>query len=381
MLISAFGSAGDVLPLLSVANSLEEQGCEVRLAMPAPLALLLRHLRERRAYSLGGDVSALHDGDLVSGRFDGWTSWLRASRDYVTPTFDAALERTRRLASEWMPDVVVCTPLAAAARTAAHLLGCRHVTLAAHPMLGHVGTASRFGVALQRRISSVVAVPLGRRATVELAWGSGPGFFTMHDNALLRPVGLASTSVLGYPFKEPPPDEALAAALDWLNSSDKPAVLVTFGSLLGRSQQAVLEELARQCTRAGARVLVGGSMPSPVFASKTRFALTNTVVFASSIIERVAAVVSHGGTGSILGAVRKAKPIGIFPMGFDQLSNAEAVRIAGCGLDLRRDDHGGIPELIDAGGSQRVHAMRIAGEITAPSLATHRICDLIVRAG
>ena len=53
---------------------------------------------------------------------------------------------------------------------------------------------------------------------------------------------------------------------------------------------------------------------------------------------RSAAVVTHGGSGTTLGALAFGVPLVLLPQGADQYANAERIVIAGAGLQLLRDE-------------------------------------------
>jgi UDP:flavonoid glycosyltransferase YjiC (YdhE family) len=88
----------------------------------------------------------------------------------------------------------------------------------------------------------------------------------------------------------------------------------------------------------------------------------------TALLERVTAVISHGGAGTVLGAAAHGRPQLVIPLFADQWDNAIAVRDAGCGVlvhpDRRSaaDIEAALRVLLD-GSSHRDAAELVAGEI------------------
>ena len=55
------------------------------------------------------------------------------------------------------------------------------------------------------------------------------------------------------------------------------------------------------------------------------------------ILPRCAVAVTHGGSGSILGALQHGRPVVVVPLGADQFENAAAVERAGTGIVVTAD--------------------------------------------
>ncbi len=72
-------------------------------------------------------------------------------------------------------------------------------------------------------------------------------------------------------------------------------------------------------------------LPSPANVSVVRSAPH------SAILEQAAAVVTHGGHGTVIKALAADVPLLVVPMGRDQLDNATRVTERGAGLQLGQD--------------------------------------------
>ena len=88
------------------------------------------------------------------------------------------------------------------------------------------------------------------------------------------------------------------------------------------------------------------------------------------LLPRVAAVISHGGAGTVLGAAAHARPQLVVPLFADQWENGLAVVAAGCGAVLAPDHRdeadvdAAVRDLIDVS-ARRDAAARVAAEIAA----------------
>ena len=88
----------------------------------------------------------------------------------------------------------------------------------------------------------------------------------------------------------------------------------------------------------------------------------------SRVLPLVDAVVHHGGTGSVLGALATGLPQLILPQGADQFFNARFLTEAGAARALRNEEHGpgeirrAVSELLSGGAEQKV-ARQIQAEI------------------
>jgi UDP:flavonoid glycosyltransferase YjiC (YdhE family) len=86
------------------------------------------------------------------------------------------------------------------------------------------------------------------------------------------------------------------------------------------------------------------------------------------LLPRCDAVITHGGSGTTLGALAFGVPLLLLPQGADQYSNAERIVTSGAGLQLLRDDlsvdavRDSVKALLD-GASYRQSAERIQTEI------------------
>lgn len=88
----------------------------------------------------------------------------------------------------------------------------------------------------------------------------------------------------------------------------------------------------------------------------------------AEVLGRVAAVISHGGAGTVLGAAGYGRPQLVVPLFADQWENGIAVRDAGCGI-LLDPDHRGVDDLEGS--------LRTLLDTTSHSDAAGRVADEI----
>jgi MGT family glycosyltransferase len=149
-------------------------------------------------------------------------------------------------------------------------------------------------------------------------------------------------------------------------------VYITFGSLAGNtahvrpvyrtSLDAVADLPVRALLTTGRGFEVGalGTIPGNVHVEAW--------VPQRDVLPRVAALVCHGGSGTLLVGLAVGLPMVIVPLGADQPHNGRLVAAAGAGLALTKPDAGAlraaIQRVLDAP-ELRLQARRLSAEIAA----------------
>jgi vancomycin aglycone glucosyltransferase len=348
VVLSTWGSRGDVEPLAALALRLRVRGAEVRACAPPDVAFRALFDRAGAQFTpLGPSVESI------------------AAR-VKTPSADAAF----RLAAELVAarfatlpavaegaDALVATGLMpAGARDVADMLGIRYV-LATFHIFGlpsrHFGPAARPGrqsaadetdnrVLWQEdaeRVNAMYAEPLNRhRAALGL-----PPVGNVRDHVLGDQPWLAADPVLA-PWKDLtdldviqtgawilPDDRRLPIELDSFLAGGTPPVYVGFGSLAMRAAPDVART-AIEAVRAHRRrvVLSGGSAGLTPIDGGTD-CLPVGEVNHQAVFRRVAAVVHHGGAGTTTTAALAGVPQVIVPQLVDQPHWARRVAELGIG--------------------------------------------------
>jgi hypothetical protein len=117
-------------------------------------------------------------------------------------------------------------------------------------------------------------------------------------------------------------------------------------------------------------VTVGGSVdPATVDPGRSGVHVA-AVIPQAQVLPRCAAVVCHGGAGTVLGALAHGRPVLVLPQAADQFANGERIAAAGAGLTFGAEPPSGravrdaVRELLDDP-AYRSAAAAVAAEIAA----------------
>jgi UDP:flavonoid glycosyltransferase YjiC (YdhE family) len=131
-----------------------------------------------------------------------------------------------------------------------------------------------------------------------------------------------------------------AEAPDWLDAlGGRPIVYVTMGTVWNRDValfQRIIEALRDEPV---ALVVTVGQQNDPAaLGPQPASVVVRSYVPQAQLLPRCHAVVTHGGSGTTLGALAHGLPLLVVPQGADQHANAEAVVASGAGRRLGRDE-------------------------------------------
>jgi MGT family glycosyltransferase len=135
---------------------------------------------------------------------------------------------------------------------------------------------------------------------------------------------------------DPAWDVASAELPDWWPGLDAPLVYVSFGTVAGSipigtaAYVATLEAVAELPVRA--LLTVGRDVEVDAFGEAPANVRIEQWVPQGDVLGHAAAVVSHGGSGSTLGALAAGLPQVIVPLFADQFDNAARVEVVGAGV-------------------------------------------------
>ncbi|MGH3646900.1 MAG: glycosyltransferase [Micromonosporaceae bacterium] len=222
------------------------------------------------------------------------------------------------LAQTWRPDVVVCDEVDFGAMVAAEKLGIRYASV----VVIAAGSFIR---------PELVAEPLhALRAEYDLP--PDPELTMLSRHLVLSPAPASFRDPryplpptghvvrLPQPATAPPADDALA----WLAERTGPTVYFTLGTvfnlesgdLFGRVLAGLRELPVNLLVTVGGQLDPAELGPQPAHVRVARF------LPQGAVLPYCTAVVSHGGSGSVLGALTHGLPCVLFPMGADQPHNA-----------------------------------------------------------
>jgi UDP:flavonoid glycosyltransferase YjiC (YdhE family) len=380
VLVTSPATLGHLQPLVPLARALRDTGNEVLWAVPADGVAEI----ERRGLSAAGVAPALPIGPvLVMERFPE----LRELPPEQVPAvmfgklFGAIaapvmLGGLRALGGSWRPDVIVCDAAEFAGHIVAAELGVPSVTKGFGPLLPE----SRVAAAGDEVAGLWEACGLVPRPY-------GGCYETLYLDPY--PPSLGSSDAAHVPVRRPiRPDgdyDAVAAADVTIPAGDDPLLYVTLGTMFNDPGplRTVVDAVTSLSVRALITVGPGGDPealgPTPPGVRVERYVAQHVV------LPRCAGVVSHGGSGTALGALALGLPQLCLPRGADQFLNAAAIASSGAGLSVGPSEVTAdavrrcLERLLDDA-SFAIAAQRIADEIAAmpsPTEAALAIADLI----
>jgi vancomycin aglycone glucosyltransferase len=384
VLLSSWGSRGDIEPLAALALRLRELGVQVRVCAPPDdeFAALFARVGVT-PIPLGPSTRSIAAGRKAPAP----DAAVRLAAELVAARF-----ATLPGAGEGCDALVATGLMPAGARDVAEHLGIRYVLACFHifglpsrhfPPAARPGKPSPAGETDNRvlwaqdaeRVNALYAEPLDRgRAALGL-----PPVDNVRDHVLTDQVWLAADPLLApwaeltdldivqtgawiLPDERPLPDD-LEAFLD----AGEPPVYVGFGSMAMRTAEDI-GRVAIEATRAhGRRLLLGQGWAD---LAMTDLAATDDGddclvvgdVNHQALFPRVAAVVHHGGAGTTTTAARAGAPQVVVPQIVDQPHWAR--RVAELGIGAAHD--GPVPT---AGSLTSALATALAPETRARAIA------------
>jgi UDP:flavonoid glycosyltransferase YjiC (YdhE family) len=338
VLITTTGSAGHFGPLIPFAEAILAAGDSVLVATRERSADRVRAAgyevwpfaeapaAERDAIfaslrDLPLDEANLRVGTEVFGRLD--------TRAALPGVLDAC--------AAWRPHVVLAEVSEFAGLLAGAHLDIPVVTAA----ISLASTELKFIDAIRRALEDV-------RAEHGLEPGARPAaHFTLAPPLLEHPDAAGPEHVRR--FREP--DRAAAPLPDWWDGATDPLVYVTFGTVAPQGDhfpalyRAAIDALAPLPVRV--LVTVGrdrdpaelGPLPGNVHAERW--------VPQADVLPHAAAMLCHGGFGTVRGALGAGVPMVVVPLFADQPYNARRVAEIGAGIALERGE-GGIADAVRA---------------------------------
>lgn len=363
VLITAFGSHGDILPLIAIGGELARRGHEVVMAGAEPFA----GAAARAGIGFEPLMSAAEYDEAV-GQADLWRPLLGLKRLFafaersIRPAYDFIARRAD--ASDTM---LIASTLAVGARLAQDALRLPLVTVHLSPLT----MQSRHEAPRLPAVTALNWLPPALKWQIHLGadeWFVDPQL-TPGLNRLRAELGLAPVKRLRHWWNAPrrvllmcpewfvapqpdwpqqvrqlgfprvdhlgAPSDGVDAALERFLGQGDPPVAVTFGTAM-RQGASLYRAAIEGAAKAGRRCLVMTADPvevPPALRERTFF--TAYAPF-GEVLPRCAALVHHGGIGTVARAFAAGVPQLVTPLAFDQFDNADRVRRLGCGLAMHR---------------------------------------------
>jgi UDP:flavonoid glycosyltransferase YjiC (YdhE family) len=371
ILFSSTRGTGHLQPLVPYAKELLSRGHEVMVAAPAEVGEALREAG--LAHAIFG-----HPGDDVLkpiwARFRGLPHAevlsIAVREIFAGANAKAALPGLRETVASFRPDLIVRESSEFAALSVAEAARVRHVRVAVHsvsfeemlpPLLVE-------NVDVLRELSGLPPDG-GASLRAEAVFSSFPASLDV----------VPASSSMHAPFRCRARDaDAGPASATWAPAGDSRALIyVTFGTIAGgvpeirafyrTSLEAVAELPVRALltTGRGFDTSVLGEIPANVCVEEW--------VPQAEVLPRAAALVCHGGSGTLLGGLAAGLPLVVVGFGADQPHNAKLVATAGAGLNLENPDAATLRAAIERAlhdKALRASAERLASEMAAmPTIA------------
>jgi UDP:flavonoid glycosyltransferase YjiC (YdhE family) len=356
ILITSTGGAGHLQPLLPYAAAFLRRGHEVRVAAPAGVATTLE--KAGLAHMVLQDPLP-EAAQAVFAQLDaakGEAAFPVAIRQlFYGIRAKAALPGVLKAARDWRPDLVLREASEPAGAIAAEAVGVRHARVNVHnPVIEQLFVTLGVEPVDALRIAAGLPADKGAALRAEPVFTAFPQALdsALHDSPPFRVRGDAP--------KDPSCDDGL------------PLVYMTLGTIAGRlpKSQAAFRALVAAVDGLPVRALLtlGPVMPlaelGPVPANVT----VETYVPQTDVLARAAAVLCHGGAGTVLGSLAAGVPLVVTPLFADQPANARSVAASGAGIavvDGTSEDIRAALQQVLADPAYRQRACDIAAEIAA----------------
>ena len=335
VLFSSTRGTGHLLPLLPYAKALVAKGHEVLVAGPGEL----------REPLLGAGLPHApfgHPGDESLAPFWARLKTVPAEEQaaiFIREIFAGANSRAAypsllETVRTWRPQLIVRDSVEFAALVAAEVSGVPHVRVAVHqwPMEQNVCALAAAPVDVLRELAGLVADD-GASLRAE-------PIFTAFPESFEGPMPSGSWRVHRVaPALAAPPTAGAGFEPD---RDGLPLVYITFGTIASTLPEGkalykiALEAVAQLPVRAlvttgrGFDVAALGVLPANV--------RVEAWVPQAEVLHHAAALVCHGGAGTVLGGLAAGVPQVVVPVGADQPFNAQSVASLGAGLALPKPD-------------------------------------------
>ena len=337
MLFTCRPMSGHFDPLLPLADAARAAGHAVGFASGDPV---VGRAREAGFIAFDAGRADTFRGEWTP-RFPGFTDLVGdAQRTFFFTEIFANLELApravdlERIVSEWQPDLVVHDLAELAAPMVCTALGIPYVdagygSLVPRTVLEAAGSAA----AVHWRARGLEPHPLAglfrylyidpRPPSLQIA--------EITELAALVPVQRMRQAVVGEAH-----GALRSALLDDL--PHRHTVYVTLGTVWNTDLDVFRIVIAALADRVNLIVTVGRQNDPAMLGPQPRGVVIHSYIPQHELLPWCDAIVTHGGSGTVLGALAHGVPLLVVPQGADQWTNAEEVVAAGAGCRLLRDE-------------------------------------------
>lgn len=268
------------------------------------------------------------EGTGILARPDPHRAYPRMAQVFLGALADAAAERVGRIIAERRPHVVVCDEHDFGAMVAAERAGVPRVAVEVLAT-GYAGWRPdlRDGLGRLRAAAGLAPDPA-------LAMLDGDLVVVPFPASLRGPEAVPRPVLRVRP--EPPETAAAHPAAAWLAAGDEPhRAYVTLGTEFNVRSGDLLPRIAVGLATLPVRTLVTvGPGVDPASLGSTLRLRVERHVPQGAVLGLADAVVCHGGSGTLTGALAQGVPVAVLPMGADQVLNGRAAERIGAGRML-----------------------------------------------
>jgi UDP:flavonoid glycosyltransferase YjiC (YdhE family) len=243
---------------------------------------------------------------------------------FATINAPAKLPDVLAAARSWRADVIVHDSCDLAAPIAAESLGL--------PSVNHsFGAMIPFG-ALEAAREPLEPLWVGEGLLPDPYAGAFRGLFVD-----LAPPSFAWEQPLGKVVRLRPVPDAVNEPPAWLDELEPPLLYVTMGTVYNQPElfRPLLDGIDGVAGYGSALVTVGRDVEPDALAPLPPRVRVEQFVRQAHVLPRSVAVISHGGSGTTLGALAHGLPLLLVPQAADQFDNAARAEAAGAAVVLR----------------------------------------------
>jgi UDP:flavonoid glycosyltransferase YjiC (YdhE family) len=335
ILFSSKGLMGHLLPLLPFAHALKKSGNEILVATPENMAATLREegLDHAKVDEVPNErlkeiwASAISDSseDLLTA----------AGKLFAYASARSALSNLRNAVGNWRPDIIVRDSAEYAASIAAAQAGIPIARVA-------VNTAYT-----ETEMLRIATAPIDfLREEAGLVPDNGTALqaepiFTFFPPSFERTATLANASV---PFRVQTKRHSKGELPlpEWAHPDERPLIFITFGTLAQKSKKfpflirSTLQAVASLPIRA--LLSTGTNLDFRLLGTVADNVIVRAWVRQCDIYPHAAALVCHGGSGTILAGLAHELPMVVIPIAGDQPENGQRIEMIGGGIVIREPD-------------------------------------------
>lgn len=372
ILFSSTRGAGHLQPLLPYARALLARGHEVVIAAPEEVSAAVRDAGFLHfAFDRPADAVVEPIWARLKAALDDEAKGIAIAAGEVFAGVNAttALPKLRLAIDTFRPELIVRDSLEYASLVAAVVAGVPHARVAVH------------SVSFEEMLPASVNAPLD--ALREHAGLPADDGASLRDEPVFSSFPASLDRVLASSRMRPPfrartvEDAPNVLSAAWAAEDDpRPLIYITFGSIIGgiahlRSvYRTALDAVADLPVRA--LLTTGRGVEAGAFGAVPANVHVEAWVPQRDVLPRAAALVCHGGSGTVLGGLAAGLPMVIMGVGADQPHNGRLIAAAGAGLALTKPEASALRAAIQtvlSDAALRTHAVKLASEIAAmPSI-------------